>query len=126
MTSLTLGTAALGAGLLPRDPPKVTDMIRKLILASAAVLCATAVHAQPANGGHADATMDFVTKAAQSDAFERAEGRLAEHRAHNPAVRRFAAEMVAAHTKTTAGLKAAIRRAHMDPPPPPALSGPQA
>jgi putative membrane protein len=68
------------------------------------------------------ATMDFITKAAQSDEFERREGRLAEGRARSPQVRHFAAEMVSAHTATTAGLKAAVRRAGMTPPPPPPLS----
>jgi putative membrane protein len=71
-------------------------------------------------------TMDFVTKAAQSDEFERQEGRLAEQRTHNPHVRQFAREMVSAHTKTTIGLKAAIRRSGMTPPPPPPLSDAQA
>jgi putative membrane protein len=101
-------------------------MIRKMMFAgAAALLFASAAHAQPVNGGHSDATMDFVKKAAQSDAFEREEGRLAERRAHDPMVRKFAAEMVSAHTMTTKGLKMAIRRAHMAPPPPPALTGDQ-
>lgn len=98
-------------------------MIRKILLSGAVALAfAASVQAQPVNGGHGDATMDFITRAAQSDAFERQEGRLAERRAHSPAVRRFAAEMVAAHTQTTADLKMAIRRAHLPPPPPPVLT----
>jgi putative membrane protein len=101
-------------------------MIRTLLLgAASALVFASLSHAQPMRGGHDDATMNFVTQAAQSDAFERKEGRLAERRTHNPAVRKFAMEMVAAHTQTTLGLKAAIRHAHMTPPPPPALTGDQ-
>jgi len=101
-------------------------MIQKMLFAGAAALMlATAAQAQPVNGGHGDATMDFVTKAAQSDAFERQEGRLAEHRTHSSMVRTFAAEMVSAHTMTTKGLKMAIRQAHMAPPPPPMLTGDQ-
>ena len=93
---------------------------------AAGVLAASltvAANAQPmARGPMGDgATMDFVTRAAQSDKFEITEGKLAATRAHDPRVRRFAAMMISAHTKTTAGLKMAVRRAHMPPPPPPML-----
>ncbi len=72
-------------------------MIRRLLLAglAASALVAT-VHAQPA-----DPTHDFITKAAQTDAFERREGRLAEQRAISRDVRAFAAEMVSVHTRLT-------------------------
>lgn len=60
-----------------------------------------------------DHTMDFVTKAAQSDEFEKSEGLLAERRSHNPHVKKFAAMMVSAHTKTTMGLKKAIAEGHV-------------
>lgn len=111
-------------------------MIRTTILAGiAAIGLAGAVNAQPMNNamsgpmhgaGMGDgATADFITKAAQSDEFERREGRLAEMRAHNSHVKHFAAMMVTAHTKTTEGLKAAIRQAGMTPPPPPALTDDQ-
>jgi len=72
-----------------------------------------------------DHTMDFVTKAAQSDEFEKSEGLLAERRSHNPHVKKFAAMMVSAHTKTTMGLKVAIHKAGMPVPPPPALTDEQ-
>jgi putative membrane protein len=101
-------------------------MTCKIILGCATALAlAGAAQAQPVNGGHQDATMSFVAQAAQSDAFERQEGRLAAHRAHDMHVRRFASEMVSAHTTTTKGLKAAIHDAHMPAPPPPMLSGDQ-
>ena len=105
-------------------------MIRKAILTGVAVLgLAAAAHAQPMNGmrgGDGEGmTTDFITKAAQSDEFERGEGRLAETRSHNPHVKQFAAMMVSAHTKTTEGLKSAIRHAGMTPPPPPALTDDQ-
>jgi putative membrane protein len=105
-------------------------MLRTLILSSALALAFGAgAIAQPGPGGPAGPTamtMSFVTKAAQSDEFERQEGRLAERRAHDRHVRMFAQEMVSAHTRTTQDLKAAIRRAGMTPPPPPALSDDQA
>jgi putative membrane protein len=104
-------------------------LIRPLVLAGVAVLAlaplaaAPAVQAQPAAAD--PATADFITKAAQSDEFERREGRLAEKRARSPEVRHFGAHMVKAHTLTTEGLKAAIRKAGMTPPPPPALTDDQ-
>jgi len=98
-------------------------MIRRLALAGiAAASLAGAAHAQPAPD---PMTADFITKAAQSDEFERREGRLAEQHAHNPHVRQFAREMVAAHTQTTIGLKAAVHRAGMTAPPMPPLSDAQ-
>jgi putative membrane protein len=123
-------------------------VIRTLILSGAAVLSLAAVaNAQPMNapggmpsdamgrgpmgsgqmgpGQMGDHTMDFVTKAAQSDEFERREGRLAEMRSHNPHVKQFAAMMVKAHTKTTMDLKRAIHMAGMTPPPPPMLTDDQ-
>jgi putative membrane protein len=101
-------------------------MIRNMLLAGVGALAlAATAQAQPMGGRPEDSTLGFVTKAAQSDAFERQEGGLAARRARDPAVRRFAAEMVTAHTQTTQALKLAIRRAHMSPPPPPALSGEQ-
>ena len=64
------------------------------------------------------AAPDFVAKAAASDMFEVAAGKLAASQASNPEVKKFAAMMVAAHTRTTAALKAAIAKAgaHITPP----------
>jgi len=113
-------------------------MIRNVILAGVAALgLASAANAQPMDSGmqgpgmspmHGPMhgmgepmAMDFITKAAQSDQFEIQEGRLAGMRSHNPHIRQFAQMMVSAHTKTTMGLKHAIRQTGMAPPPPPML-----
>ena len=106
-------------------------MIGKYLLASAAALAlSTAAMAQPGPGPMPPPpkspgmpmpdgmTGDFITKAAQSDEFERREGRLAEQKSSTAMVRDFAAHMVMAHTETTRGLKMAIRAAGMTPPPP--------
>lgn len=100
-------------------------MFRSILMASvvAASLSASAAWSQPA--GPVLATPDFIKAAAQTDAFERREGHLAEKRAFDPKVRDFGAMMVRDHTKTTAGLKAAIRKSHMPVPPPPALTDDQ-
>ena len=119
-------------------------MIGKYLLAGAATLAlATTAVAQPgpsqmppapppAGPGmgpgmpmHDGMTMDFVTKAAQSDEFERREGRLALQKSSSPMVRDFANHMISAHTETTRGLKMAIRSAGMTPPPPPMLTDDQ-
>jgi putative membrane protein len=54
------------------------------------------------------AAPDFVAKAAASDMFEVEAAKLAATKAKSPEVKKFAADMVAAHTKTTDGLKKAI------------------
>jgi putative membrane protein len=108
-------------------------MFRRLAVCSTLILAFAiggAGHAQPTSGPPAaeagnPMTMAFITKASQTDDFERREGRLALARSHNPAVRAFAQWMVTAHTKTTMALKAAIQRAGMPPPPPPALTSDQ-
>ena len=86
--------------------------MRAVILAGAAALAlGTVGHAQmigPSPAGGPRATADFVKQAAQSDDFERQEGRLAGRRARDPAVRAFARKMVHDHALTTEGLKRAI------------------
>lgn len=103
-------------------------MIRTpLLTAAAALTLAAAANAQPSASPGPDAmTRDFITKAAQSDEFERLEGRLAEVRAQNPRVRTFAAQMVRDHTRTTQDLKQAIRRTGLPPPPPPSVDADEA
>jgi putative membrane protein len=54
------------------------------------------------------AATDFVPKAAASDMFEIAAGKLALQRSSDPEIKKFAKEMIDAHTKSTAGLKAAL------------------
>jgi len=115
---------------------------RFLLVGASALALAVAAQAQPvpppmAPPAHMQAgmpmpmpmpdgmTADFITKAAQSDEFERREGRLAEARATSGMVRDFATQMVLAHTETTRGLKEAIRAAGMTPPPPPQLTDTQ-
>jgi putative membrane protein len=52
----------------------------------------------------------FVQNAARSDMYEIRAGKLAEAKSSSPEIKKFAAAMVRAHTKTTAGLKAAIAK----------------
>lgn len=54
------------------------------------------------------AAPDFVAKAGASDMFEVEAAKLAETRSKSPEVKKFAADMVLAHTKSTAALKKAI------------------
>jgi len=96
-------------------------MIKSMVIGCSALALMFAAHVQAAPAPQGP-TADFVTKAAQTDEFERREGRLAETHAHSPAVKKFGSEMVAAHTQTTKALKSAIRRAHLAPPPKPDLT----
>lgn len=77
-------------------------------LLGAALLVATpaALFAQMA----APPTKEFLSKAGASDLFERTEGQLMMT-STNPAVKRFAEEMVRDHAKSTANIKAAARAA---------------
>lgn len=61
----------------------------------------------PTPSNEATAT-DFVPKAAASDMFEVAAGKLAQKRSTNAAVKKFAGEMIKAHTDSTAALKKAL------------------
>jgi putative membrane protein len=56
----------------------------------------------------------FVENAARSDMYEIRAGKLAEQKSSNRQIKAFARKMVAAHTKTTAGLKAAIAEGHVN------------
>jgi len=62
----------------------------------------------PANEAKAP---DFVAKAAMSDLYEVAAAKIAQKRSTNAEVKKFAAEMIKAHTASTAGLKKAITAA---------------
>jgi putative membrane protein len=77
--------------------------------------------AAPADPAAPMATPDFVTAAGQSDQFEIQEGKMAEKMGSTASVRKFGAKMVRDHTKTTAALQKAVKKAGMTPPPPPAL-----
>jgi putative membrane protein len=50
----------------------------------------------------------FVVSAAQSDMYEVQAAKIAEERSKNPAIKKFAAEMIKAHTGTTNELKKAL------------------
>lgn len=54
------------------------------------------------------AAPDFVAKAAASDMFEVEAAKIAQKRSQNAEVKKFAGEMITAHTKSTADLKKAI------------------
>jgi putative membrane protein len=107
---------------------------------SAATLFAAAVSAQPASQsmpmrdagdamakpvGMASASTlgsmkasAFVENAARSDMYEIKAAKLAEVKSSDPAIEKFAHAMIPAHTETTLGLKAALRRSglHISPP----------
>lgn len=55
---------------------------------------------------------EFVNTAAKSDAFEIAAAKLAEKNAASPEVKAFAAQMISAHTDSTAKIKAAASKAN--------------
>ncbi len=69
-------------------------------------------------------TKEFVRVAARSDEFEIKEGKLAE-KVGSPELRNFGMMMVRDHTKITEGLHAALKKAGMAVPPPPALTSEQ-
>lgn len=64
---------------------------------------------------------DFVPKAAASDMFEVELAKVAQKRATSAEVKKFAGEMITAHTKTTADLKKAIADSGQTITPPAAL-----
>ena len=63
-------------------------------------------------------TKGFVDGAAASDMYEVQAGQLAAMRAHSPDLKKFASEMVDAHTKTTEQLKSILAKAAPDVMPP--------
>ncbi|CAN5798815.1 DUF4142 domain-containing protein [soil metagenome] len=67
------------------------------------------------------AAVDFVPKAAASDMFEVAAARIAQKRSANAEVKKFAGDMITAHTKSTEGLKKAIADSGQTITPPAAL-----
>ncbi len=58
-------------------------------------------------------TPAFVQNAARSDMYEIRAAKLAEEKSSTPEIKKFAAEMVTAHTKTTMGLKKAVAMGHV-------------
>ena len=103
---------------------KVSAITAALLTAVAMPAVAqTAMKAAPA-GSMAVSTPEFVKMAAQSDEFEIREGKLAE-KVGSPEMRKFGMMMVRDHTKTTEGLHAALKKAGMAVPPPPAMTAEQ-
>ena len=70
------------------------------------------------------ATPEFVAKAAMSDMYEIAAGKIAEDKATAPGLRRFATQMVEAHNMTTRDLKAAAAKDGVAAKPPATLDAP--
>ena len=68
---------------------------------------------------------EFADKAAKSDAFEIAAGKLAKTNAESADVKKFAATMIEAHTGSTAKIKAAAAKATPEIKPDPTLTGDQ-
>jgi putative membrane protein len=64
----------------------------------------------PASASASVSTPDFVKNAAMSDMYEITSSKLAATMSSSSAVKKFAAQMITAHTATTAGLKAAIAK----------------
>jgi putative membrane protein len=58
-------------------------------------------------------TAAFVENAARGDIYEIRASKLAMERSKSRPIKQFAAEMIKAHTKTTAGLKAAVAKGHV-------------
>jgi putative membrane protein len=77
-----------------------------ILMISSAAFAQTAAETTGVNSllGSAPKTQDFVTEAATSDMFEIASSKLAVERA-DPATKKFAEQMIADHTKTSADVK---------------------
>lgn len=73
----------------------------------------------------AGAAQTFVNAAAASDAFEIATSRLATANSSNPKIKKFAQQMIAAHTESTAKLQAAASSVTPSITPDPTLSASQ-
>jgi putative membrane protein len=71
--------------------------------------------------GVAPKTEDFVKEVAISDMFEIQSSKLAQAKAHNPALKTFASQMVGDHEKTTTELKGMITSGSVKIDPPSAL-----
>lgn len=82
---------------------------------------AMAPAAAPAAPATPTTAVDFVPMAAASDMFEIEAAKVAQTKSRNAEVKKFAAEMIAAHTKSTADLKKAITESGQTITPPAAL-----
>ena len=95
-------------------------MLRTLsAIAAAAMLTACASNSGGmAAAGPAPTRMDYMQRAAASDAFEIQSSQLALQKSQTPAVRQYAQMMIDHHTMTTRDLTAAAQRSGLTPPPP--------
>lgn len=84
---------------------------RPALAMAAALMLAGVAHGAPA-------TADFVAKAGASDLYEKTSSQLVLASTHNAGVRRFAAEMVKDHSKSTQMVKSAALRSGLHPKPP--------
>jgi putative membrane protein len=83
--------------------------MRKHFLAALAVVATLALVSCGA-----PSTADFVNKAADSDLYEVAAGKLASEKGQSDAVKQFGAHMVEAHTKTSEELKGIVASEKLD------------
>ncbi len=109
-TTLITGAAlsALLVAACSKPAPATADATADTTPAAASAAAPTAAAANPAAAPMA--APDFVTKAASTDTFEITEAKMARAKATSPDVKKFASMMIADHTKSTAGLKAAIAK----------------
>ena len=106
--------------------------MRRLLIASAFALAATAVHAQSVGEksglnavvGVAPSTQDFVTEAAASDMFEIQSSQLAQNKG-DAAAKTFAAKMIEDHTKTMNEMKSMVQSGKVKATIPSAMSSSQ-
>lgn len=116
--ALLCGTAFLVAGCTQKTDTTSSTVTENTAAVTAPDVAATQNVAAPmAIGGQA-----FANGAAASDAFEIASSTLASTNASAPAVKKFAAQMIAAHTDSTAQLKTVAARLSPAIMPDPALN----
>lgn len=90
-----------------------------LMLASASALPAAAQTPPPPPPPEAKMqAMPYVMASGMSDLYEINSSQIAQQKAQSPAVKRFAAMMIAQHQKTTAKTMAAAKKAGLNPTPP--------
>lgn len=102
---LLIAGACLAALSLAACGPKADPAANTSVPAEQAAMPAPEA---PASAPMVTAATDFVPKAAASDMFEIEAAKVAQKRSTNAEVKKFAGEMIAGHTKSTANLKKAI------------------
>lgn len=116
--------AAVSACKKAGDTTKTAaDSANGAVTTSNAPVAAAEDKTAQAVGGASAATLGatdggFVTAAAMSDMYEIQAAKIAQSRSKNPAVKKFAAEMIKAHTGTTNELKKALPASGVNVTPP--------